>query len=172
MTLWFTGLSGAGKSTLALRVAGELIQRGLRVEVLDGDAIRQNLSTGLGYSREDRNTNIRRIGFVSRLLSRNGVICIVAAISPYREMREQVRHEHANIPFVEIFVDCPLSVLIERDVKGLYEKALRGEISHFTGISDPYEAPESCEIVVRTDQQTVDESVARILDWLIREGGV
>src|SRR5947199_5530011 len=142
-TLWFTGLSGAGKSTLAILVAEQLRQRGHRVEVLDGDEVRTNLSKGLSFSKEDRDTNIRRIGYVSRLLARNGVGVITAAISPYREVRDEVRRavEEDGVQFIEVFVKCPIEVLKERDVKGLYKKALAGEIKEFTGVSDPYEAP-------------------------------
>jgi adenylyl-sulfate kinase len=168
MTLWFTGLPGSGKSTLAKRVAGKLLDSGVRVEVLDGDVIRSVLSSDLGYSKHDRDVNIRRIGFLSQLLSRNGVVVIVAAISPYRAIREEVRQHHAGILFVEIFVDCPLEVLITRDTKGLYQKALRGEIQNFTGVSDPYETPENPEIVVHTDRQTPDESVSQIFEALRR----
>jgi adenylyl-sulfate kinase len=170
LTLWLTGMSGAGKSTLARHVERELRTRQLRVEVLDGDIIRENLSKGLGFSKEDRDTNIRRIGFVSNLLSRNDVIVIVAAISPYRSVRDEVRVLHGKVPFVEIFVHCPVDVLTKRDVKGLYEKALRGEISNFTGISDPYEEPTSPEIVVRTDKESENESASKILLWLERNG--
>jgi adenylyl-sulfate kinase len=170
MTLWFTGMSGAGKSTLARHTERELRTRQLRVEVLDGDIIRENLSKGLGFSKEDRDTNIRRIGFVSNLLSRNGVIVIVAAISPYRVIRDEVRALHGKTPFVEVFVDCPVEILTKRDVKGLYEKALKGEIKNFTGVSDPYEQPINPEIVVRTDQETEQESAARILAWLDANG--
>ena len=138
-TLWFTGMSGAGKSTISRLLELRLRERGARVEVLDGDVVRTHLSKGLGFSKEDRDENIRRIGFVCELLSRNGVIAIAAAISPYRAVREEVR---ARIPnFVEVYVECPVEVLAERDVKGLYKRALAGEIPHFTGISDPYEPP-------------------------------
>jgi len=168
-TLWLTGLSGAGKTTLAQTVARELRERALKVEVLDGDVIRQFLSSGLGYSKQDRETNIRRIGFVSRLLSRNGIVAVVAAISPYRAIRNEIRQEQEE-RFVEVFVDCPLGVVIERDVKGLYRKAICGEIENFTGISDPYEPPEHPEIHVRTDRESVGESVAKILTWLEKTG--
>lgn len=164
-TLWFTGLSGSGKSTLAAAIRDELRARGHRVEVLDGDEVRQNLSKGLTYSRQDRDTNIRRIGFVARLLSRNGVVAIAAAISPYKELRDEVRRQH-EAPFVEILADCSLDELIRRDVKGLYAKALRGEIEHMTGVSDPYERPERPEIAVHTDRESASQSLARILDWL------
>jgi adenylylsulfate kinase len=164
-TLWFTGLSGSGKSTLAAAIRDELRARGHRVEVLDGDEVRQNLSKGLTYSRADRDTNIRRIGFVARLLSRNGVVAIAAAISPYRDLREEVRRQH-EAPFVEILADCSLDELIRRDVKGLYARALRGEIEHMTGVSDPYERPERPEIAVHTDRESVGQSLATILGWL------
>jgi adenylyl-sulfate kinase len=168
-TLWFTGLSGAGKSTLAVAIRTALVARGHRVEILDGDEIRTNLSKGLGFSKEDRDTNIRRIGYVARLLSRNGVIAITAAISPYREVRDEVRRAH-EARFVEIYVECSLDELVRRDSKGLYAKALAGEIKNFTGVSDPYEPPISPEIVVHTDRETVDESRRRILEWLEKSG--
>jgi adenylyl-sulfate kinase len=168
-TLWFTGLSGAGKSTLAQAIRDELVARGRRVEVLDGDEVRATLSSGLGFSKEDRDTNIRRIGYVARLLSRNGVVAIAAAISPYRDVREQVRRAH-EAPFVEAFVDCPLDELVRRDRKGLYTKALAGEITHFTGLSDPYEPPLAPEIHVHTDRESADESCAGILTWLEGHG--
>jgi adenylyl-sulfate kinase len=164
-TLWFTGMSGAGKSTLAAALRDELRGKGHLVEVLDGDEVRQSLSKGLTFSREDRDANIRRIGFVARLLSRNGVVAIAAAISPYRALRDEVRGQH-EAPFVEILADCALDELIRRDVKGLYGRALRGEIAHMTGVSDPYERPESPEIAVHTDQESVDQSLATILAWL------
>jgi len=164
-TLWFTGLSGAGKSTLSQAVADELARRGHNVERLDGDQVRQRLSRGLGFTKHDRDENIRRIGFVARLLSRSGGVAIAAAISPYRELRDEVRREH-EAPFIEIFVDCPLETLIKRDPKGLYAKALKGEIEHFSGISDPYEPPVSPEITVHTDRETIDASRDTILRWL------
>ena len=163
-TLWFTGLSGAGKTTLGQRLEHELRARGLRVELLDGDVVRTHLSKGLGFSREDRDTNILRIGFVCGLLSRNGVVAIATAISPYRETRDRVREQIGH--FVEVYLDCPLDECVRRDVKGLYRKALAGEIKEFTGVSDPYEPPLSPEIVVRTHQQTPEESVEQILGWL------
>lgn len=160
-TLWFTGMSGAGKSTLSRLLETRLRQLGANVEVLDGDIVRQYLSKGLGFSREDRDENIRRIGFVCELLSRNGVIAIAAAISPYRAVREEVR---ARIPnFVEVFMECPVEVLAARDVKGLYKKALAGELAQFTGISDPYEPPFAPEITVNSSTETPDESLAKIL---------
>ncbi len=167
-TIWFTGLSGAGKSTLSQILYERLKQNGARVELLDGDVVRTNLSKGLGFSKEDRDTNIRRIGFVCDLLSRNGVIAIAAAISPYREIRREVRAKIRN--FVEVFVECPLEVLVQRDVKGLYKKALAGEIKNFTGVSDPYEPPEHPEVVVHTDKETPEESADRIWAKLIELG--
>jgi adenylyl-sulfate kinase len=163
-TLWFTGLSGAGKTTLARLVETELRGRGHNVEVLDGDVVRTNLSKGLGFSKEDRDTNIRRIGFVCDLLARNGVVAIAAAISPYRDVREEVRQTTGS--FVEVYVKCPIDVLAERDVKGLYKKALAGEIKNFTGIDDPYEEPLSPEIIIHTDTETPEQSAARILATL------
>lgn len=159
-TLWFTGMSGAGKSTLSQLLEARLRQSGAKVEILDGDIVRQFLSKGLGFSREDRDENIRRIGFVCELLSRNGVIAIAAAISPYRAVREEVR---ARIPnFVEVFMECPMEVLAARDVKGLYKKALAGEIPQFTGISDPYEPPLAPEVTVNSSIETPDESLMKI----------
>jgi adenylylsulfate kinase len=164
-TLWLTGLSGAGKSTLAVGVAEVLVSRGYRVEILDGDDVRKNLSKGLSFSKEDRDTNIRRIGFVARLLSRNGVVAIAAAISPYRETRDEMRREH-EAAFVEVFVDCSIEELIRRNRKGLYAKALSGEIQNFSGVSDPYEPPLTPEVIVRTDCERIEESVAKIVDCL------
>ena len=164
-TLWFTGLSGAGKSTLSHAIGDALTARGCRVERLDGDEVRQRLSRGLGFSKDDRDENVRRIGFVARLLSRNGAVAVAAAISPYRELRDEVRREH-EAPFVEVFVDCPLDVLIARDPKGLYAKALRGQIQNFSGVSDPYEPPLAPEITVHTDRQSVEASRDVILGWL------
>jgi adenylyl-sulfate kinase len=167
-TLWLTGLSGAGKTTLAQQMESIIRARCGRVEVLDGDVVRTNLSQGLGFSKEDRDTNIRRIGFVAHLLSRNGVPVIVAAISPYREVRDEVRRQIGE--FVEVYVECPLNELTRRDVKGLYAKALRGEIAHFTGVSDPYEPPLAPEVVVRSDLESVDDSVGKILAALEARG--
>lgn len=169
-TLWFTGLSGAGKSTLADIIERELRERGLNVEVLDGDVVRTNLSKGLGFSKEDRDTNIRRIGFVAHLLSRNGVAAITAAISPYRNVRRECREMIGD--FVEVFVKCPVEVCAERDVKGLYKKALAGEIPQFTGVSDPYEDPENPEVIVETDKETIDESARKIMAKLEELGYV
>lgn len=161
LTVWFTGLSGAGKSTLAEAVAARLRADGARVEILDGDVVRQSLCAGLGFSKEDRDTNIRRVGFVAELLTRNGVIVLVAAISPYRAVREEVRAKIGS--FVEVYVQCPLDELVRRDVKGLYRRALAGEIGNFTGVSDPYEAPENPDVLVNSDIEGVDESVAAVL---------
>ena len=169
-TVWLTGLSGAGKSTLAARLDAELRRRGHRVELLDGDVVRTNLSKGLGFSREDRDTNIRRIGFVAKLLSRNGVATIVAAISPYRAVRDEVRGELGR--FVEVYVSCPLKDLVRRDVKGLYARAIKGDVENFTGVSDPYEPPLAPEVVVETDRESIDESLARILAALEAKGYV
>ena len=169
-TLWFTGLSGAGKSTLAHHIAQELRQRGLKVEILDGDEVRTNLSKGLGFSKEDRDTNIKRIGYVCKLLSRNGVVAISAAISPYKEVRDFNREQIGQ--FVEIYVKCSIEELTRRDVKGLYKKALAGEIKNFTGVSDPYEAPERPEITVDSGAESVEDSLRTILGYLEREGWV
>jgi len=163
-TLWFTGLSGAGKSTLANLLADELRNRGHRVEILDGDEVRTNLSKGLGFSKEDRDINIRRIGYVCNLLARNGVIAISAAISPYRAIRDEVRAIHGR--FFEVFVKCPINTLADRDVKGLYKKALAGEIKNFTGVSDPYEEPLTPELIVETDRESREESFNRLLSAL------
>ncbi len=160
-TLWFTGLSGAGKTTASRLVENELRARGYKVEMLDGDVVRENLSKGLGFSKEDRDTNIRRIGFVCELLTRNGVVAITAAISPYRAVRDENRARIGR--FIEVYAKCPIEVLAERDVKGLYKKALRGEIKNFTGVDDPYEPPLNPEVVIESDRETVDESVARII---------
>ncbi|HVN29840.1 MAG TPA: adenylyl-sulfate kinase [Candidatus Binataceae bacterium] len=160
-TLWFTGMSGAGKSTLANLLADELRRRGHRVEVLDGDEIRTHLSKGLGFSKEDRDTNIRRIGYVARLLSRNGVIAISAAISPYRDVRDELRSQHER--FFEVYMHCTIEKLSERDVKGLYKKALAGEIKNFTGISDPYEPPVNPDLVLDSSKESVDESYKKLL---------
>ena len=166
--LWFTGLSGSGKSTISEKLVQEFKGRGYKVELLDGDIVRTNLSKGLGFSKEDRDINIRRIGFVADLLARNGVIAITAAISPYTEIRDEVRHSTDN--FVEVYAECPLDALVERDVKGLYKKAIAGEIKNFTGVSDPYEAPVNPEVSLRTDLENEDESTQKILDYLTQKG--
>ena len=169
--LWFTGLSGAGKSTLADRLR-EALSAERAVEILDGDEVRTHLSKGLGFSREDRDTNIRRIGFVARLLARNGVVAITAAISPYAETRAEMRRlaEEEGIPFIEIYAQAALDSLIRRDVKGLYRKALAGEIAHFTGVSDPYEPPAAPEVVLQTDREEPEESLASIRGFLAERG--
>ena len=171
-TLWLTGLSGAGKTTLAALLATELRARGVRIEVLDGDEVRTNLSKGLGFSKEDRDTNIRRIGYVCRLLSRNGVGTVSAAISPYSAVRDEVRSavEQDGAEFIEVFVKCPIAVLAERDVKGLYKKALAGELKGFTGVSDPYEEPLAPDVVVETDRESVEFSGSKILLELEQRG--
>jgi adenylylsulfate kinase len=166
--LWLTGLSGAGKSTIAAKLGPALAERGHRVELLDGDEVRTNLCQGLGFSREDRDTNIARIGYVAGKLAKHGVAVLVAAISPYRQARDRVRAEVEN--FVEIHVAAPVSTCAERDVKGLYAKALSGEIKQFTGISDPYEPPLAPEIVLHTEAETVDESVEQVIAWLEANG--
>jgi len=167
-TIWMTGLSGSGKSTVANMLAKRLRAVGARVEILDGDVVRTNLSKGLGFSKEDRDTNIRRIGFVCNLLSRNGVFAIAAAISPYRAIRDEVRAAAGD--FVEVFADCPLDTLVERDAKGLYKKAPAGEIKNFTGVSDPYEPPESPEVRVDSSRQTAEESTETVWQYLIEAG--
>ncbi|WP_420717409.1 adenylyl-sulfate kinase [Leptolyngbya sp. NK1-12] len=168
VTVWFTGLSGAGKTTITQAVATELRNQGCRVEVLDGDIVRENLTKGLGFSKADRDENIRRIGFVSQLLTRNGVIVLVSAISPYRAVREEVRGKIGQ--FVEVYVNAPLAVCEQRDVKGLYKKARAGEIQQFTGISDPYEPPLNPEVECRTDLETLDESVNKVFAALEEMG--
>ncbi len=161
VTVWFTGLSGAGKTTISQAVEKRLRDRGYLVESLDGDIVRQNLTKGLGFSKADRDENIRRIGFVAHLLTRNGVIVLVSAISPYRAIRDEVRGRIGS--FVEVFVNAPVEVCEQRDVKGLYAKARAGEIKGFTGIDDPYEAPLAPEVECRTDAEELEESVARVL---------
>lgn len=168
VTIWLTGLSGSGKTTIGENLVSVLKQHGHNVELLDGDVVRTNLSEGLGFSKEDRDTNILRIGFVCNLLTRNGVFTIAAAISPYRDIRQQVRNEIGD--FIEVYVKCPLEELIKRDVKGLYEKALKGEIQNFTGVSDPYEEPLNPEVTVNTDQETIEESLNKVLVVLEEKG--
>ncbi len=173
--LWFTGLSGAGKSTLAEAVAAELTRQRRAVEVLDGDEVRTHLSAGLGFSRADRDTNVRRIGWVAATLAKHGVVAITAAISPYRDARAEARamaEAKAGGGFVEVFADAPLEVCEARDVKGLYARARAGEIDAFTGVSDPYEPPIAPEVHVRTDQLGEAEAVAAIVDELARRGVV
>ena len=170
VAVWFTGFSGAGKSTIADALTKKLKSEGYRLEVLDGDEIRENLTKDLGFSKEDRDTNIRRIGFVAKLLARNGVIVLVPVISPYRAIREEIR---ANIDnFVEVFVNAPISVCEERDVKGLYKKVRAGQIKQFTGIDDPYEPPLNPEVECRTDLEELSESVDKIFDRLKSSGYV
>lgn len=167
-TIWLTGLSGAGKSTIAQALTQLLSERGQRVEVLDGDVVRTHLSKGLGFSKEDRDTNIRRIGWVCDLVARHGGVAIAAAISPYRAVRDEIRASTER--FFEVFVDCPLETCIERDVKGLYAKALTGEIPQFTGVSDPYEEPLHPEVVVNTATEPLGVSIERILLALEERG--
>src|SRR3954453_7927476 len=164
-TIWFTGLSGAGKTTISDLVAPALRERGLKVEVLDGDVVRENLSKGLGFSKEDRDINIRRIAFVADLLSRNGVGVITAAISPYREIRREARTTMGE-RFIEVYVKASVEACAERDVKGLYEKAFKGEIKEFTGVSDPYEEPEHAELTLDTEHETAEESAHKLLTLL------
>jgi adenylyl-sulfate kinase len=161
-TIWFTGLSGAGKTTVSRLIEKELRGRGYKVEVLDGDVVRENLSKGLGFSKEDRDTNIRRIGFVCELLTRNDVVAVAAAISPYRAIRDENR-ARVEGRFVEVYCQCPLEVLAERDVKGLYRKAMRGEIKNFTGVDDPYEPPFHPEVTIDSDKETPEASAAKVI---------
>jgi adenylyl-sulfate kinase len=167
-TLWFTGLPCSGKSAVADRVAHILRERGLRVERLDGDIVRQSLTRDLGFSREDRNENIRRVTFVAKLLTRNGVAVLTSFISPYREIRAESRREIGE--FIEVYAKCPVEVCIRRDVKGMYQKAIRGEIKEFTGISDPYEEPENPEILLETDREKLEDSVEKVLEAVKKLG--
>ncbi|MBR8830170.1 MAG: putative adenylyl-sulfate kinase [Chroococcopsis gigantea SAG 12.99] len=168
VTIWLTGLSGAGKTTITEALKQKLIDEGYDIEVLDGDIVRTNLTKGLGFSKADRDENIRRIGFVANLLTRHNVIVLVSAISPYREIRDEVREKIGS--FVEVFVNAPLAVCEERDVKGLYKKARAGEIKSFTGIDDPYEPPLNPEVECRTDLETLDASLAKVWDKLAQLG--
>ena len=168
-TLWFTGLSGAGKTTISKLIEEELRRRRNRLEILDGDVIRENLSKGLGFSKEDRDTNIRRIAFVADLLSRNGVPVLTAAISPYRETRDEAR-ELMGDRFIEVYINASVEICAERDPKGLYKKAYAGEIKEFTGVSDPYEAPENPEIVCDTEAEEPEESAAKLIAYLEERG--
>jgi adenylylsulfate kinase len=163
--IWFTGLSGSGKTTIAHGVEDKLLEAGVPVEILDGDVVRENLSKGLGFSKEDRDTNIRRIAFVAHLLQRNGVFVITAAISPYRAVREEARVMIKD--FVEVYANAPIEVCEDRDVKGLYAKARAGEIKGFTGVDDPYEPPSGPEVECRTDEETPEQSAQKVLDKLI-----
>ncbi len=167
-TVWFTGLSGSGKSTIAERVALKLERRGLPVEILDGDVVRTHLSKGLGFSHEDRDENIKRVGFVCQLLTRNGVAAIASVISPYREARDHNRQKIKN--FVEVYTRCPIEICAERDLKGLYQKAKAGEIKGFTGVDDPYEPPLNPEVVCKTDTESVEESVDKVIRKLEEMG--
>ena len=168
-TLWLTGLPGAGKTTLAAGVRHELVTRGLSVEILDGDDVRTSLSRGLGFSKHDRDENVWRIGYVTRLLSRNGIVAIAALVSPYRDARDEVRRAH-DAPFVEVFVDCPLEELIRRDPKGLYAKAIGQQIQDFSGISAPYEPPLAPDVHIRTDLQSIDEARVAVVAGLESRG--
>ncbi|MBA3431621.1 MAG: adenylyl-sulfate kinase [Actinobacteria bacterium] len=163
--VWFTGLSGSGKTTIAQVVENELLAAGVPTEILDGDVVRENLSKGLGFSKEDRDTNVRRIAFVAHLLQRNGTFVITAAISPYRRIRHEARQMAKD--FVEVYAEAPLEVCEERDVKGLYAKARAGEIKGFTGVDDPYEAPEAPEVTCYTEKETVEESAKKVIDKLV-----
>ena len=163
-TLWFTGLSGSGKSTLSRMIEGELRQRGASVEVLDGDEVRENLSKGLGFSKDDRDTNVRRIGYVAKLLSRNGAAVITAAISPYAEVRDQCRSMSRS--FVEVYAECSIDELTRRDVKGLYAKAISGEIKNFTGIDSAYEAPEAAEIILASAEFGEEMLAEQLINYL------
>jgi adenylyl-sulfate kinase len=169
-TLWFTGLSGSGKTAIAMPLAQELRDRGLNVERLDGDIVRQSLTRDLGFSKEDRDKNIERVTFVAKLLTRNGVAVLCSFISPYRARRAKTREEIGE--FIEVYVECPVEVCAERDVKGMYAKAFAGEIANFTGVSDPYEAPENPEITCHTAQETVEESMAKVIGYLEEQGYV
>ncbi len=167
-TLWFTGLPCSGKSAVADRVAGILREHNLKVERLDGDVVRKSLCRDLGFSKKDRDENIRRVAFVAKLLTRNGVAVLTSFISPYREIREEARKEIGD--FIEVYVKCPIEVCMSRDVKGMYQKAIRGEIKEFTGISDPYEEPLHPELVLETDRETLEESARKVLDYLKKSG--
>lgn len=162
--LWMTGLSGAGKTTIALELDRQLRARGIRTERLDGDVVREGLTRDLGFTKEDREKNIDRVTFVAKLLSRNNVGVVCSFISPYKAMRDHVKKEVTNC--IEVFIDAPLEVVESRDVKGWYKKARAGEVQNFTGINDPFEAPESPDIHVRTDQLSLEESVAKIISYL------
>ncbi|MBC7349780.1 MAG: adenylyl-sulfate kinase [Candidatus Aminicenantes bacterium] len=167
-TLWFTGLPCSGKSAVADRVAEILRSHNLKVERLDGDVVRKSLCRDLGFSKKDRDENIRRVAFVAKLLTRNGVAVLTSFISPYREIRDEARREIGE--FIEVYVKCPLEVCMSRDVKGMYQKAIRGEIKEFTGISDPYEEPLNPELVLETDRETLEESARKVIDYLKNSG--
>ncbi len=161
VTVWFTGLPCCGKTTVADKVASLLMEQGRKVERLDGDIVRKSLTSDLGFSKDDRDENIKRVTFVAKLLTRNNVIVLATFVSPYRERRKKTREEIGD--FIEVYVKCPLDICIDRDVKGMYEKALKGEIKGFTGIDDPYEEPLNPELVLNTDIETIDESVEKVL---------
>ncbi|MGQ9801772.1 MAG: adenylyl-sulfate kinase [Candidatus Saccharicenans sp.] len=167
-TLWFTGLPCSGKSAVADRVAEILRSHNLKVERLDGDVVRKSLCRDLGFSKKDRDENIRRVAFVAKLLTRNGVAVLTSFISPYREIRDEARREIGE--FIEVYVKCPIEVCMSRDVKGMYQKAIRGEIKEFTGISDPYEEPLNPELVLETDRETLEESARKVIDYLKNSG--
>jgi len=167
-TLWFTGLPCSGKSAVADRVADILRSYNLKVECLDGDIVRKSLCRDLGFSKKDRDENIRRVTFVAKLLTRNGVAVLTSFISPYREIRDEARREIGD--FIEVYVKCPLEVCMSRDIKGMYQKAIRGEIKEFTGISDPYEEPLNPELVLETDKESLEESASKVLDYLKKSG--
>ncbi|HSQ35329.1 MAG TPA: adenylyl-sulfate kinase, partial [Candidatus Binatia bacterium] len=164
VTIWFTGLPCSGKTTLALKLNAELMKRGFLPEELDGDITRKYLSKGLGFSKEDRDENIRRVGFVCSLLTKHGAVTTAAFVSPYRSIRAEIREMIGN--FVEVYVKCSLEKCIERDVKGMYKKAIAGEIKNFTGISDPFEEPEKPELVIESDRESEDESLQKLLNKL------
>ena len=165
--VWFTGLPGSGKTTLARGVAEKLREKGFRVEVIDGDWARKTISLGAGFTREERRIHLHRIAWVARLLARNGVIVLCSFVSPYREVRRMIREIiEEEAPFIEIYVQCPLEECIRRDPKGLYKKALRGEIKHFTGISDPYEPPENPDIIVNTVLHSIQENIEKIMSYI------
>ncbi|MDX2229799.1 MAG: adenylyl-sulfate kinase [Leptolyngbyaceae cyanobacterium bins.349] len=166
LTVWFTGLSGAGKTTISQHVYESLYTSGYKVELLDGDLVRQTLTKGLGFSQADREENIRRIGFVAHLLTRNDVIVLVSAISPYRAVRDQVRQQIGA--FIEVYVNAPLEVCEQRDVKGLYQRARAGEIKQFTGIDDPYEAPMNPEVICYTQVEAIDQSVTKVMQVILQ----
>jgi adenylyl-sulfate kinase len=170
VTVWFTGMSGAGKTALAIPLEKELRKRGMKVERLDGDIVRQSLTRDLGFTKEDRDKNIERVTFVAKLLTRNGVAVLCSFISPYRSVRAKVHEEVGN--FVEVYCYAPLETLVERDVKGLYKKALAGEIENFTGVSDPYEPPENPHVTIDSSTETIEESLAKILQKLEQFGYV
>jgi adenylylsulfate kinase len=167
LTVWFTGLSGAGKTTIGQYVGHHLTCRGYKVEYLDGDLIRQTLTKGLGFGKADRDENIRRIGFVANLLTRNDVIVLVSVISPYQAIRQEVRHQIGA--FMEVYVNAPIAVCQQRDVKGLYKQALTGEIANFTGVNDPYEPPLAPEVICHTDLESIEESAAKVLQHLFEQ---